>query len=78
MRVHHQIKDVDERIISNNLEITEPQNRVDPKYILRIVEQDHGHRVQQIHSPTYRRPYPNYIDMMYLYPINFKFPDFCK
>jgi hypothetical protein len=55
-----------------------PLTRVDPKYILGIVEQDHWYKVQQIHRPTYKRLYPNYTDRMYLYPINFKFPDSCN
>jgi hypothetical protein len=53
-----------------------PLDRIGPRYILGIVKQAYGLRVQQIHKPTYKRPYLDYIYRMYPYPINFRFPDF--
>jgi hypothetical protein len=41
-----------------------PLDRINPEYILGIVEQ------------AYTRPYLDYIDSMYPYPINFRFPEF--
>jgi len=40
------------------------------------MEQAYGPKVQQIHRPTYKGPYLDYIDKMYFYPNNFKFLDF--
>jgi hypothetical protein len=51
-------------------------SKVDSKIILKIMEQVYGPKVQQIHRPTYKRPYLDYIDKMYSYPNNFKFLDF--
>jgi hypothetical protein len=53
-----------------------PLYRIDPEYILGIVEQVYGLRVQQIHIPTYKKHYPDYIDRMCPYPRKFRFPDF--
>ena len=51
-------------------------SKVDSKIILKIMEQVYGPKAQQIHRPTYKRPYLDYIDKMYSYPNNFKFLDF--
>jgi hypothetical protein len=46
-----------------------PLDRIGPGYILGIVKQAYGLRVQQIHIPTYKRPYLDYI-YIYIYLYN--------
>ena len=64
------LKNMGVKMISSDLDM------IDPEYILKVVEQTYGSRIQQIHKPTYIRPYPEYIDKMYHYPINFRFLNF--
>jgi hypothetical protein len=69
------LRNMDEKMILGNPKFTS-LDKIDPKYILGIVEQAYGPRVQQIHRPTYKRRFPDYINIMYLYPTNFRFLEF--
>jgi hypothetical protein len=64
------------KTIPGNPEFNTPLDKIDPKYILWVVKQAYGPRVQQTHRPTYERPYLDYTDILYPYPINFKFSNF--
>lgn len=60
----------DERTILINLEISKPLKRVDLRYIIWIVKQAYGPRVQQIHRLIYKKSYPEYIDRTYTITIS--------
>lgn len=68
-------RNMDEKMILGNPKFTS-LDKIDPKYILRIVAQTYSPRVQQTHRPTYKRRYPDYINIMYSYPTNFRFLEF--
>jgi hypothetical protein len=70
------LRNIGEKTIPDNLEFNTQLDRIDLDYILGVVEHAYGSRVQQIHRLTYKRSYPNYIDRMYPYSSNFKFPNF--
>ena len=73
MKISHQ--ETNEKTILDDIEFNTPLNRVDPEYILGV-DQAYGSRIQQIHISMYRRVYPDYIDKMCPYSINFIFLDF--
>jgi hypothetical protein len=56
------------KMIPSDPKFNTPLDMINPEYILEVVEQAYGPRVQQIYKSTYMRPYPEYIDRMYLYP----------
>jgi hypothetical protein len=62
-------------MIPNDLEFNTLLDRINPKYILEVVEQAYIPRVQQIYRPTYN-PYPDYRDRICPCPTNFRFLDF--
>ena len=49
-------KDMNKRIISNNLEMNGLPSRVNLEYILWIMKKIYRPRIQQIHRSTYRIP----------------------
>lgn len=62
-------------MIPNDLKFNTLLDRINPKYILEVVEQVYIPRVQQIYRSTYN-PYPDYKDRICPYPTNFRFLDF--
>jgi hypothetical protein len=69
-------RNMGEKMILGNPEFNTLLDRIDLEYILGVVKHVYILKVHQIHILAYRKPYPDYIDIMYPYSISFKFSHF--
>ena len=69
-------RNMGEKMILDNPEFNTLLDRIDLEYILGVVKHVYILKVHQIHILAYRKPYPDYIYIMYPYSISFKFSNF--